>query len=241
MTPSSPSEWYDQFYEAVQQEVAPWNRFLIRDLIRELRPESRLAELGCGQGHVLRFLVGQRLIAEENIYAVDQSGKAVEFTAAQLPKAQVMVQDICKLAAPKEAFDVALLMEIIEHLDHPEPALTNIWNVLKPGGVFYLSFPNYLHLPWLLVRILAEKLNRPNWIVLQPIDRIYTVFGVIRLAQQAGFRFEGGIGSVYGPPVLYQLEWDGLTSFLNRLGLWRLSFHPILKFQKPVPRGPSKT
>src|SRR6185369_10046564 len=101
------------------------------------------------------------------------------------------------------------------HLENPEKPLSNIARILKPGGLLFVSFPNYLHLPWLLVRILAEKLNRPNWIVLQPVDKIYTVIGVIKMAKRAGFRFEKAIGSNYGPPVLYPLETDAITRGLN--------------------------
>src|SRR6185369_6211523 len=119
------------------------------------------------------------------------------------------------------------------HLENPEKPLSNIARILKPGGLLFVSFPNYLHLPWLLVRILAEKLNHPNWIVLQPVDKIYTVFGLITLFRKAGFDFRKGVGSNYGPPILYPLETDGLTRLLNGMRLWWVSFHPILVFQKP--------
>lgn len=132
-----------------------------------------------------------------------------------------------------EAFDACLLMETIEHLEEPDRPLANIRRILRPGGMLYVSFPNYLHVPWLLVRILAQKLDHPNWIVLQPVDKIYTVFGVAKLFHKAGFEFVKGIGANYGPPVLYPLETDGMTRLLNRFGLWRLSFHPILVFRKP--------
>jgi hypothetical protein len=124
-------------------------------------------------------------------------------------------------------------METIEHLEAPMVALPKIRDVIAPGGILYVSFPNYLSLPWLPVRILSEKLNKPNWVVLQPVDKIYTTFHVKKLAAAAGFRFEKGIGSGYGPPVLYRAEKEWMTKSLNALGLWQLSFHPILKFRKP--------
>ena len=105
--------------------------------------------------------------------------------------------------------------------------------MIAPGGRLFLSFPNFLHLPWLAVRLLSDLLHKPNWIVRQPVDRIHTIFSVIRLARRAGFRFEKGIGSNYGPPVLYPLEKEWVTNGLNALGLWWLSFHPILVFRKP--------
>ena len=108
----------------------------------------------------------------------------------------------------------------------------SISGTVPAGGYFLVSFPNFLHLPWLVVRILAEKLNRPNWVVLQPIDKIYTTGMVQRLVEGAGFKFVRGTGSNYAPPLMDRLERPWVTKFLNRLGLWRFSFHPILVFQK---------
>lgn len=227
------AQWYDEYYKKRQFGLSSWYRFLLPDLARILNPSSKLLELGCGQGHILSVLAEKGFLPEQNITGVDQSKVAVEFCAAQLPKAKFLTGDLYDLGnLPADCFDVCLLMETIEHIEIPDQPIANIRRLLKPGGVLYVSFPNFLHLPWLLVRILAEKLNRPNWIVLQPVDKIYTVFGVRRLFTRAGFHFVKGIGSNYGPPVLYPLETDGLTRFLNSLGLWRLSFHPILVFEK---------
>ncbi len=228
------ADWYNEFYRSIQTELPPWYRAMIPDLDRELSPQRTLLELGCGQGHVLRLLAKEGKLPPENIWGVDQSQTAVEFVKQHLPSAHVEAGDIYALNLPRQHFDVCLLMETIEHLEQPAPALRNIFEVLAPGGALYLSFPNYLHFPWLLVRILAEKLNRPNWIVLQPIDKVYTVFTVKRLLREAGFSFERGMGSNFGPPVFYRWERPWMTRFGNALGLWWLSFHPVLKFRKPA-------
>lgn len=225
--------WYDDFYQTKQVGLSPWYRFLLPELKKALEPNTKLVELGCGQAHVLRLLVAEKLLPEVNITGIDQSQTAVDSVRQQMPKARLMVGDIYDLRdLADDSFDICLLMETIEHLEKPEIPIANIHRILKKDGLLFVSFPNYLHLPWLVVRILAEKLNHPNWIVLQPVDKIYTVFGVIKLFRKGGFRFVKGVGSNYGPPVLYSLETDGMTRFLNRLRLWRLSLHPILVFRK---------
>ena len=227
------AQWYDEFYKTDRHALSPWYKFLLPELARVLTPASKLVELGCGQGQILRALAERNFLPQENITGVDQSKVAIEFCAQQLPKAKFVTGDLYDLSnLPAAQFDVCLLMETIEHVEAPDQPIANIYRLLRPGGRLYVSFPNFLHLPWLLVRILSERLNRPNWIVLQPVDKIYTVFGVNRLFTKAGFHFVKGIGSNYGPPVLYRLETDGLTRLLNALGLWRLSFHPILVFTK---------
>lgn len=228
------SDWYNEFYRSIQTELPPWYRVMIPDLVDRLSSGSQLLELGCGQGHLLRLLAKEGTLPQQNIWGIDQSETAVDLVRQHLPAAHLEAGDIYDLELPRNHFDVCLLMETIEHLEQPAPALSNIFDVLAPGGILYLSFPNYLHLPWWLVRILAEKLNRPNWIVLQPIDKIYTVFKVKDLLREAGFQFERGIGSNFGPPVLFRWESPAMTRLGNRLGLWWLSFHPVLRFRKPV-------
>ena len=225
--------WYDEYYRKEQDQFAQWYRWLIPHLRERLKPDSTVIELGCGQGQLLRYLAREGLVPPQQIYGLEQSKTAVEFVHRWLPDAHIKVGDIYHMDYPPAAFDFALLMETIEHLNEPQRALQGIRSILKPGGLLYVSFPNFLHLPWLGVRLLSDILNKPQWIVRQPIDKIYIAPRVIRIVKQAGFQFIDAIGSNYGPPVIYSWEKDWMTRGLNRLGLWWLSFHPILVFRKP--------
>jgi 2-polyprenyl-3-methyl-5-hydroxy-6-metoxy-1,4-benzoquinol methylase len=220
--------------------MGPWYYFMIPQIVSLLTNKTKLVELGCGQGHLLRYLVEKQQIQERQIWAMDQSKTAVEFVKKRMPDAHVFTGDIYQLELEPETFNICLFMETIEHLEDPAPALKNIYSILAAGGWLFVSFPNFLHLPWLLVRVLSDLLNKPNWIVRQPVDKIYTVFGVIKLLKKAGFKFDHGIGSNYGPPVLYPLEKEWMTNGLNKLGLWWLSFHPILVFRKPQAAAPAQ-
>ena len=183
--------WYDEYYRRIGTDIWPWNEFLLPELAGTLKPKHRLVELGCGQGHVLQYISETRLLPQENIYGIDQSQVAIDFVRSRIPRANLDVGDLHQLALPAENFDFCLLMETIEHLTDPLPVLDKINSILKEDGVVYLSFPNYLHLPWLIVRILAEKLDKPNWIKLQPVDKIYTIFTIKKLARLIAFRCHG--------------------------------------------------
>jgi 2-polyprenyl-3-methyl-5-hydroxy-6-metoxy-1,4-benzoquinol methylase len=231
--PSDDALWYDEFYRLEQTKFAPWYRCAIPHLRRELLPGTKLVELACGQGQLLRFLARENLVAADRLYGLEQSKTAVGFVKKWLPDAQVEVGNIYQLQYPRDFFDVCFLMETIEHLENPTLAVKNIFSILAPGGVLYVSFPNFLSPFWLPFRWLCDFLKKPQWIVRQPIDLIYFVPQVKRLFTAGGFKFEKGIGCGYGPPLLYRWERDWMTHGLNRLGLWWFSFHPILVFRKP--------
>lgn len=231
----SNAEWYDQnYYRGVQWLLAPWHHALLGDLVSEGGLSKKLVELGCGQAQVPFMMVREGKLAAENVYGTDQSPEAIKLASQYIPGANFSVQDLHALNYPGNFFDLCIMLETIEHLEQPEVVLQKAFTAIKPGGFFYVSFPNYLHLPWLAVRLLSQLFNKPNWILLQPVDKIYTIFSIKKLARQAGFQFVNGFGSNYGPPLLYQYEQPWMTKLFNGAGMYWWSFHPVLKFVKPA-------
>jgi SAM-dependent methyltransferase len=231
----SNAKWYDEhYYHGGELSLGPWQKALISDLVTECNGEQTLVELGCGQAQVPRLLVQMGKLAANHAYGMDQSREAINFVNEHLAGGHFSVQDLYSMKYPSGFFDLCIMLETIEHLENPDTVLRSIFDILKPGGTFYLSFPNYFHLPWLAVRWLSQALHKPNWINLQPVDKIYSVFGMKRLIRRVGFEFEKGIGSNYGPPVFYPWEKEWMTNCLNRCGMYWWSFHPILKFRKPL-------
>ncbi|GAB4300398.1 MAG: hypothetical protein Kow0098_27710 [Ignavibacteriaceae bacterium] len=54
-----------------------------------------------------------------------------------------------------EAFELVILQDVIEHLPDPDTAIYGIYNLLKPGGILYLSTPNRFS----LINLFAD----PHW------------------------------------------------------------------------------
>lgn len=231
----SNAEWYDRnYYQGVRWSLAPWHRALLTDLALQGGAHKKLVELGCGQAQVPCVMVRNGRLVAENIYGTDQSLEAIKLANQYVPGGNFSVQDLHALNYPDNFFDLCIMLETIEHLEQPEVVLQKAFQTIKPGGLFYLSFPNYMHLPWLAVRLLSQLFNKPNWILLQPVDKIYTVCSIKKMVQMAGFQFVSGFGSNYGPPLLYAYEKDWMTRSLNDAGMYWWSFHPVLKFIKPA-------
>jgi len=224
--------WYDRFYKNEQTDFPSWYVFMLPELIKEIQENSSLLELGCGQAKGLRYLVNNYYIKQKGVFSIDQSSEAIKFSKKSLPRANLEQGNIYSLKYKNNSFDFVIMMEVIEHLEKPLQAMKEAYRVLKPNGMLILSFPNFFNIPWLILRILSEKLNKPNWVVLQPIDKIYTTSYINKLSKQTGFKYKKIIGSTYFPPILYRYENIIITKLLNKLRLNHLSFHPILFFKK---------
>jgi SAM-dependent methyltransferase len=53
-----------------------------------------------------------------------------------------LIKDASELPFEDESFDVALMVEVLEHLFAPHSAVAEIHRVLRPGGVLLVTVPN---------------------------------------------------------------------------------------------------
>lgn len=225
--------WYNEFYhDNIEKEFPSWYKLLLTDTLIKIKPELKVLELGCGTSVFLKYLYQNKILSADQIYGIDYSPEAIKILKNVIPSKHLIAGDLYEIDFSNNKFDMVFLMEVIEHLEQPDIVLDKVFKSLIVNGLFYLSFPNYNNIPWLAVRIFAEKTNHPNWINLQPIDKIYNYKIIKQMVLKHGFKFKYAIGSNYFPPILYKYENISLTKFLNRFGLSFLSLHPILVFEK---------
>lgn len=97
-------------------------------------------ELGCGEGFSTQRLT--KILPEQTIF------KASEYVDALVPKAQalnpgveVTQESVYDLKHPDGSMDLVFLLEVLEHLDYPDKALSEIARILKPDGSLILGVP----------------------------------------------------------------------------------------------------
>ena len=119
------------------EENLPW-------YLDYVEPGMKVLDIGCGQGvHSLR--VAHRGV---QVIGVDYNWRSLEIGQAlrvEVPTAQIvfMMGNVERpLPFPNEAFDLILMLDVIEHLYQRTQALREVSRVLKADGTLLLAAPN---------------------------------------------------------------------------------------------------
>lgn len=104
-------------------------------------PEGKLYDLGCGVGANLSVL--ERF---GPTVGIDTSAEAVEYCRMR-GHPNVECCDLDRLEGlPDGSGSIALLADVIEHLDDEDPCLRAAHRLLKPGGVLVVTVPAFMFL-----------------------------------------------------------------------------------------------
>ena len=116
-----------------------FQRFQGELLVRYLSDQSisvagkAVLDLGCGMGGYSRALHEHGAILTGLDLAPEK----------ELPGIPVICADAIQTPLTSTRFDLVICASLIEHVVSPEDLLAEIWRMLRPGGVLYLSFPPF--------------------------------------------------------------------------------------------------
>ncbi len=145
-TESYDPAWYKEL--ASLEEGNFWfvarNR-LIRWLFQKnVSPEGKYLEVGCGTGFVLKMI--SKSFSGLEILATEAQPESFEFVRERVPNCSAFYQmDACQIPF-REEFDVIGAFDVIEHIEDDVGAIEQIRLALKPGGFFILSVPQHMFL-----------------------------------------------------------------------------------------------
>ncbi|MHB8397100.1 MAG: class I SAM-dependent methyltransferase [Thermoplasmataceae archaeon] len=141
---------------------------------------KEVVEVGCGHGFVT-FLISQRC---KSVTGYDIDKPAIDY--AEEMRRKFNVQNVKFVSYDgtfrdgSNTFDVAISMDVIEHVPNPTQYLKEIYKILKPGGVLLVGTPNGM---------IANK----NKCIIRTHSRFhimeYTPSELVSFLQQAGFEF----------------------------------------------------
>ncbi len=148
------SSLYDELYRRVPHhpqlrrknntELNNAMRGRLKFIKHYINTNTTFLEIGPGECQ-LSFQISKSV---KYVYAVDVSEEITK--KAEFPNNfKLLLSDGVSIPVPKESVDVAFSYQLIEHL-HPDDALEqlrNIYNTLKPGGIYICFTPNKLYGP----------------------------------------------------------------------------------------------
>jgi SAM-dependent methyltransferase len=113
-------------------------RVLERTIIRlQLPSRARVLDAGCGSGRNMLELA--RYGAVTGIELSDASVAA----ARRRGIGEVVQGSVLEMPFAEDSFDLAVCLDVIEHLDDDRAALGELRRVLAPGGVLLVTVPAY--------------------------------------------------------------------------------------------------
>lgn len=118
-----------------------------------LHPESKILEIGCGTGVVLRTLV-RRYDVSGKAYGVDHCDSFIraanEYSRAEGTSENLLfeVGDAHQLEYPAGTFDLVIAHTLLSHVTEPVKVLGEIARVLKNGGIAVIFDGDYTSLTY---------------------------------------------------------------------------------------------
>lgn len=113
--------------------------FFLENYVKDINSHTRVVDLGCGSGtniknfnQIFNNIIGM----EENQETIDLAKKA---TGKSIYKGELPD----KIPFEQNSFDLAFLLDVLEHIEDDELSLKNINNVLAPNGYLLLSVPAF--------------------------------------------------------------------------------------------------
>jgi SAM-dependent methyltransferase len=137
-------ESYDSAAEAYAEHLAteldhkPLDRHLLNRFAEEVRGRGLVADLGCGPGHIARYLHEQGV----DVVGIDLSERMVDVAGRLNPGIDFQAGDMRRLGFPDGAFAGAVAFYSIVHFEAAElgTVLLELRRVLATGGIALVSF-----------------------------------------------------------------------------------------------------
>ena len=148
---SALTSWLDRTYFAAFDKN--WDDQMLREsVLRVLRPDSIILDLGAGAGIVTQMDFRGHAA---RICGIDLDPRVVDNPFIDEGK----VTDGRDIPFADATFELVVSDNVLEHLEHPQAVFSEVCRVLKPGGMFLFKTPNKYHYMPIIARITPTKFH----------------------------------------------------------------------------------
>lgn len=152
-------------------------------MLRRVKPSGRLLDVGTHCGFFLRLArgMGWQLTGVEP----SETSAAIARDAFQLDVRCGFLEDV---GLEPASFDVATIVDVLEHVPAPARLLREVHRLLAPGGVLFIKVPNGRY-NLLKLRLLRQALGRKGFDIFDSREHVvhYTPETLTRELRESGF------------------------------------------------------
>jgi 2-polyprenyl-3-methyl-5-hydroxy-6-metoxy-1,4-benzoquinol methylase len=154
---------------------------------KPITASTTVFEVGCAEGGVLLPFLDRGCKCLGVDLAPERIAMAKTFLEKEVAsgQAEILCQNIYDesfLNRYRNAFDIIILKDVIEHVPEQQNFITYLRNFLKPGGQIFFGFP-----PWYMPFGGHQQLCRTKWASVLPYYHILPRFiykGILKLAHE---------------------------------------------------------
>lgn len=111
----------------------------ILGLTSKLCPRGSLLDVGCSYGHLIK----SALKAGYDAYGIEPTEEPFNY-ARRLFGQRVYQSPLKECNFDEASFDIVTMINVLEHLPSPKNIVTDVYRILRPGGLFVVVVPNLL-------------------------------------------------------------------------------------------------
>lgn len=109
----------------------------IRKMMGQIENKRSVISLGSGTGYLLNWLADT--LGIDLAAGLDFNLEALKVSKKKFSKSELIAGCVQRLPLKDEKFDIALMINVIEHLKRPAEGLKEAFRILKKGGRLILS------------------------------------------------------------------------------------------------------
>jgi SAM-dependent methyltransferase len=187
--------------------------------------DAKILDIGCDTGSLLR-------VARDE-YGMTGLGIEVSEQAARIAREEhgleVMVGQVTEMRLPRASFDFIVLVDVVEHVADPAALLSEVYQLLRPGGKIYIDTADCDALVNLIGIVLCCLLGTRGHRLLErrlfiPYHEYY--FNQDTLAQ---------LVKLSGFQITYQAKWELPINEVHGI-LFKLGLLPVFGLQHVLRR-----
>jgi len=109
-------------------------------LAGKIKESRSIADIGCGQGELLKLLHFDYRKKKENLVGFEENERLAKSVEKQV--AEIRIGDFNKMKLSSKKFDLVFLLDVLEHQGDPVGFMKKTVGLMKKGGWLVISTPN---------------------------------------------------------------------------------------------------